>query len=618
MAQHRPAAAHLGRAAASAGRTLVLAATSIALLAIGGVSAGAQSARPHGLAGAYLQARHAMLKNDAPRAALYFQKALRLSPNDPMLLNSAFYFTLMVGEVPEAARIAERLAPLAPGDRYARLSLLAEAMRAGRYDVAERLLTAEAGGAMAPLTRQMGLGWVAFAKGDAAAARDVFLNQPTSVDLDALDPADRAQAAAERDGVIEAFRRFGLQQVGLMEIARGDDAAAATALEQASEGPSALSARLALALGGVYRRLGRTEEAIARYDEVLKRDAHHPVVSAAREAAMRGAPAVPMVRDGAQGLATLFISVGRSLSGREPEEARRALYYAQISRYLDPTSDEARMVAAEQLVELGQYGLAEEIYDAVPTGSPYAEVARIAQAETLAREGEVEEALTILRKIAGDGSDRPALYLTLGGLERTQSRFGACVEAYERALTLIDDPNWRVWLNLGVCQERSGNWDGAEESFVKALALEPKQPDVLNHFGYGLVEQGRRLDEARQMIETAVAERPENGYIVDSLGWVLYRLGEFDEAVTHLEKAASLEPSEWVISDHLGDALWRVGRRLEAEFQWRRALSLKPDVEEKDRIGRKLKVGLDTVLREETSPETDHTTTTTAAQPIDG
>ena len=106
------------------------------------------------------------------------------------------------------------------------------------------------------------------------------------------------------------------------------------------------------------------------------------------------------------------------------------------------------------------------------------------------------------------------------------------------------------------------------------------------------------------MIERAVAARPDSGYIVDSLGWVLYRLGRYQEAVPHMERAAELEPIDPIVNNHLGDVLWAVGRYREAEFQWKRALSFVdpddiPDELNPDRIRRKIEVGLSKVLEEE-------------------
>ena len=79
------------------------------------------------------------------------------------------------------------------------------------------------------------------------------------------------------------------------------------------------------------------------------------------------------------------------------------------------------------------------------------------------------------------------------------------------------------------------------------------------------------------MIRTAVDLRPNDGYIVDSLGWAYYRLGRYDDAVEQLERAVELRPDDSVINDHLGDAYWRDGRKLEATFQWNHARDLNPE-----------------------------------------
>ena len=121
----------------------------------------------------------------------------------------------------------------------------------------------------------------------------------------------------------------------------------------------------------------------------------------------------------------------------------------------------------------------------------------------------------------------------------------------------------------------------------------------MNYLGYSLVERGEKLEEALQMIETAAAARPDNGAIVDSLGWVYFQLGRYEEAVVHLERAASLEPVDPVINDHLGDAFWAVGREIEARFQWNRALSFNPEEKDVLRIRDKLQRGLDLVLVDE-------------------
>ena len=117
----------------------------------------------------------------------------------------------------------------------------------------------------------------------------------------------------------------------------------------------------------------------------------------------------------------------------------------------------------------------------------------------------------------------------------------------------------------------------AEADLKKALELSPDQPLVLNYLGYSWVDQGIHLEPALDMIEKAVAAAPNDGYIIDSLGWAYYRLGNMPAAVEHLERAVELRPDDPIINDHLGDAYWRVGRRLEASFQWNHAKAMDPE-----------------------------------------
>ena len=142
---------------------------------------------------------------------------------------------------------------------------------------------------------------------------------------------------------------------------------------------------------------------------------------------------------------------------------------------------------------------------------------------------------------------------------------------------------------------------------IRALELNPGQPQALNYLGYSLVQKQMKLDEALSMIQRAVAASPDSGYIIDSLGWVLYKLGRYDEAVPYMIRAAELMPIDPVVNDHLGDVLWAVGREREARFQWNRSLSFvnygsAAEQVDPERLRRKLDVGLDDVLAAEGSP----------------
>ncbi len=113
----------------------------------------------------------------------------------------------------------------------------------------------------------------------------------------------------------------------------------------------------------------------------------------------------------------------------------------------------------------------------------------------------------------------------------------------------------------------------------------------MNYLGYSWADQGKNLDKALEMLKKAVMLRPEDGYILDSYGWALYRTGKLDEGVTWLERAVEQVPDDMVVNDHLGDAYWKANRNLEAKFQWKRASDLADDPSAKAKIDRKIANG---------------------------
>jgi Flp pilus assembly protein TadD len=279
-----------------------------------------------------------------------------------------------------------------------------------------------------------------------------------------------------------------------------------------------------------------------------------------------------------------------------------ALAYSRLATHLEPDLSEAQLLIAQILDEDRQHDLAIAAYDAIPDDAPEALSARIGQAQALQAAGRIEDGLAAMRGAVETFPDALEAHVGLGDMLRRESRFDEAAAAYDQAVALIDRPeplHWPLFYQRGISYERSQQWDRAEADFREALALEPDQPDVLNYLGYSWVEQGSNLAEAEEMIQRAVDQRPDDGYIVDSLGWVLFRFGEFERALQHLERAVELRPVDPVINDHYGDALWMVGRRTEARFQWKRALSFDPDEADAERIRAKLDEGLDAVLAAE-------------------
>ena len=135
--------------------------------------------------------------------------------------------------------------------------------------------------------------------------------------------------------------------------------------------------------------------------------------------------------------------------------------------------------------------------------------------------------------------------------------------------------------------------NGTAPMRVLKLSLSPDQPLVLNYLAYSWVERGENIDKALKMLQRAVDQRPDDGLVIDSLGWAYYRLGQYDKAVEVLETAIQFSPYESTLNEHLGDAYWKTGRKREARFLWRHALKLKPEDERIPILQAKMKGGLE-------------------------
>lgn len=194
-----------------------------------------------------------------------------------------------------------------------------------------------------------------------------------------------------------------------------------------------------------------------------------------------------------------------------------------------------------------------------------------------------------------DPTERLQALDALGNILRSRKLYAEAIDVYDQAIAMIKKPDRRHWVYYyarGTSYERLKNWPPAEKDLKKALDLFPDQPLVLNYLGYSWIDQGLNLEQGMRLIERAVAVKPDDGYIVDSLGWAHYKRGNFEEAVRYLERAVELRPDDPVLNDHLGDALWRVGREREARFQWDQSLSLQPEPEDAIKTRLKLEQGL--------------------------
>ena len=299
-------------------------------------------------------------------------------------------------------------------------------------------------------------------------------------------------------------------------------------------------------------------------------------------------------------VADVFHSIANLI--RKEADPTFTLIYSRLAEYLDANHIDSILMTADLLVELEQYNLAIKEHEKLSDSQSQYFASELGRAEALRSSGKEEAAVEVLAALTRQFPNSPNGFSILGNHYRRLEAYDRAEVAYNEAIKLYQakgEAGWFLFYVRGITRERLNLWGLAEKDFRKALSLNPTQPQVLNYLGYSLIEKNTKLDEALDMIERAVKESPDSGYIVDSLGWGYYKLGEYEKAVPNLEKAAELMPIDPIVNDHLGDVYWMVGRKTEAEFQWRRALSFDPKEEEIQRIKKKLKVGLTQVLIDE-------------------
>lgn len=537
------------------------------------------AAHAQGIAGSYLAGRQAQYENDFAAVGEFYADALLRDSSNQRMVEAALTAFVNQGDMSRAITLADKYALAGAENQIATIVHIAQLAASENY----QQITDDyaAGREIGPLVDGLIEGWAAMGIGSVSQAMDQF------------------DSVAQQSGL----GGFGLYHKGLAAALAGDFEQALMLFDPQNAGGLSNTRRGVMMRAQMLSQLERNEEAITLIDTAFQGDLDPGLRAMRMELAGGAQLAFDGVSSARDGLAEVFFSVAMAL--RNDAGAEYALIYARTADHIRPDFVDAIILSAQLLEEVENYPLAVAAYDRVPREHPSYHAAEIGRAEALYSDDDQATAIEVMQQLAETHGDLAVVHSTLGDILRREERYSEATAAYDLAIerTPADDSNaWFLHYARGITHEREDRWFKAEEDFRASLKLNPDQPSVLNYLGYSLVEKNMKLDEALEMIEKAAAARPESGFILDSLGWVFYRLGRYDEAVEPMEKAAALMPVDPVINDHLGDVLWAVGRQTEARFQWSRALSFEPEEKDAERIRRKLDVGLDVVLKEEGAP----------------
>ena len=561
-------------------------------------------------AGAFLAARTADNDYDYSTAISLYRTALKYDPGNIEVRERLMICLFMNGDFDEGVIEAEKLKDDPAVERIATIARGIEAIRKKDYAKANTLLKYDGPNELDRMVNTLLMAWGLQSEGKTA---------------DAIRMVEKLNGP-------EWYGIFKNYSAGLIAAASGDIETARRKLSETianrDEGASATDSymRAVFALAALEAKAGNQQKAL---DAIAVGEEFAPgylPLQAFRKTIETGARPEFPVKNAAEGMASVLFSVGGALNqsvanAPDRESAQDIVAFYLVTSYaLAPTADAAVLLGG--LAEgIDKPERAIEWYKRVPADSPLRRVSELQLGLNLANTGKIEEARAHLKaSITAEPGDIRG-YLAYGSLLSDQKEYAEMAKTYDKAVEVIGPMprrnDWSIFFQRGIAYERLKKWELAEPNFKKALELYPDQPQVLNYLGYSWVDMNIKLEEGLGMIRKAVDLRPDDGYIVDSLGWAYYRLGRFEDAVGELERAVELRASDATINDHLGDAYWRTGRKLEAIFQWRTALTMKPEEAEAAKIRTKIKSGLPEleVKKAEQADETTRSVAVAAALP---
>ena len=530
-----------------------------------------QAATSESRLGSYLAGRFAISERDPEAASHYFSTALKFDPENPALLERVMLSEVAGGDIDKAATYAETLLARMPAAKLPNLVVGVRALRDAGYAKARQSLGKIKDSPAALIAAQVGIAYAYHSEGNVEAA------------LAALKPlVDEG-----------ATRAFALYHQGLIQDLAGRSKEALPVLEEANRLSGGESLRILEAYGNHLARMDKTAQAREVFESFLVKLPDNPIISRALARVNAGQAPERVVANARQGMAETLYGIAASTSDEKSFDI--PVFYLQLALALEPQHELSLSLLADRLESVERYEDAIAVYERVPPTSPIYASMRQQIAQNLQRLEKPEEAIRVLTAALNGTRDDLRTYAGIADVQRTEEQFPQAIENYSKALALVGKPDERHWLlyyTRGIAYERAKRWNESEADLKQSLKLKPNNPGVMNYLAYSWVDRGVNVEEALNMLKQAVEARPEDGYIVDSLGWAYFKLGKYEEAVKYLEQAILLEPGLAAINDHLGDAYWKVGRHNEARFQWQHALTMKPEKDEEPKIRRKLEVGL--------------------------
>lgn len=521
-----------------------------------------------GFAGKYLASHFAQSRHDWHAANSYLSDIITADPANIELVRRSMILAMGSGDMATATVRARELTAIEKGDGLALMILSVSDMANENMDSAIAHLDQMKAGDMTDFVKPILRGWAAAAQGklDLEGFNETTIHRYHG-GLLATFLKNEAKAKEYTDS---------LMQIGSLSNTDAERTADLLAAQGRYEEAAVLYEGV-FAQNGNSKRLEEKLAAVKKKDGGNIRDLVEPL----------------KITRPQQGAALAMYDMAYILYQEHSDSSTKL--FVQMALALDPMMTDAHMLLSDTLTRNGRMEEAISQLGNIPPGHPsYLAVQRHA-AELLAEVGRDEEAKEKLNKLFMEHNDVESL-IRIGDLYRHDEDYKGALTAYNKAARhigeTIPEEYWYLLYARGMAYEREGDWKNAESDLKAAMVYRPNHPYLLNYLGYGWADQGQNLNESLELIKRAVSLQPNDGYIIDSLGWVQYMMKDYAGALPNLEKAVELLPYDSTINDHLGDVYWQVGRRMEARFQWERARNYSEEVVFKEKLDNKLRYGL--------------------------
>ncbi len=462
---------------------------------------------PNAAYGAFLAAHYADARNDPAAAAKYYALALRAAPGNQAMIGQGFLAAVQAGS-PQAQDQAQALAPQLSGNALAVMLLGNQAALSGDYESAGTIYAGLPQDELVGLIKPLLVAWSRFGHGNTQAA------------LKGLLPYFNTGA----------FAPVYVLNAAMIADAGHDTSDAAQYYGAVSNGQPNL--RLAQILASWQARQGQGALAAQELNSLMQA---HPDLQIALPW-LQARLAEPVVASPVQGLAEAYLTLAGALD--QPAATFLRTVFLRYALQLRPDLTAARLLLANTLAgsdnpsatpaPVQMQNALDSLMPVTPDDALFVPVA-LQRANLLSALGRPADAVALLDKLIAMSPQDPGLLANAGDVLRAANDMQAAIPYYSKAIAAMGSPPpagaWSLFFDRGICEDSVNNWAAAEPDMLEAQALGPDQPYVLNYIGYSWALHGEKLDQAQALLERAVALDPNDGAVIELVGFCEHEKG---------------------------------------------------------------------------------------------